>query len=100
MYFQSIVAIIRLSVYLLNFAYMNVVILVISSGSSTLSGKMLLYRIVKDNNKVLAYFRSGWVNYRLFCPAGLEPSAWARNRKKTSCKLISNNTRSSIKPTD
>ena len=54
-------------------------------GSGALSGKMLHERNVK-NDKIDAYFRSGWVKLRLALP-----SAGAKNRKKHPFKLFSIN---------
>ena len=52
----------------------NKVILVVSKvkffGSGTLSGKMLLVRIV-ENDKILDYFRAGWVKQRLALPCSV-----------------------------
>ena len=79
-----------------------------NKGSSALSGKMLLVRIVQ-NNIIDAYFRASYVKESLALPAGLgnglvegparlRPPAGARNRKKTTPQIIFNNSRSSIKP--
>ncbi len=75
-------------------------ILLYMFGFGTLSGKMLLVRII-ENDKIDAYFRSGSVNLWLALPRRVKKRnsivprrVCARNRKKKNTSNIFNNCRS------